>query len=205
MNTYYLVRHGQDEDNAGGIMNGHRDSPLTSIGINQAKELAQEIKKINLSIDVVLSSPLKRALNTAEIISQVNNFQKPIIETLLIERECGEMTGTPRNKILEMFGDRVLVTPTINYFLDTHGVETFPELVVRANKLLTEIEARYLNKNILLVSHGDFGKMIFCAYHKLRWQDVLSAFHFGNSEMIKLSPDTELAKSKIISIGQYNT
>lgn len=205
MNTYYLIRHGQDEDNANGLMNGHRDTPLTNIGLKQAYELADKFKLLRISVDIILSSPLVRAFKTAQIVAEINHFSNPIVEPKLIERESGEMTGTPRSKILEMFGDRVLVTPTINYFLDTHGVETFPEMVTRANELFKEIESRYDNKNILLVGHGDMGKMIYCAYFKLHWEDILHAFHFGNSEMMKLSPDTPIEKSKIISIEQFNT
>ena len=43
----YLARHGQDQDNANGILNGQRDEPLTDIGINQAKQLAQKISDAN--------------------------------------------------------------------------------------------------------------------------------------------------------------
>ena len=64
----FLARHGQNEDNANGILNGHRDLPLTEIGIAQAHEVADKIKEAGLSFDVVLSSPLSRALKTAEII-----------------------------------------------------------------------------------------------------------------------------------------
>lgn len=57
----YLARHGQNEDNANGILNGHRDMPLTETGIAQANEVAEKIKNTGLSFDVVLSSPLNRA------------------------------------------------------------------------------------------------------------------------------------------------
>ena len=46
MLNVYLARHGQDEDNANGILNGRRDMPLTTLGVNQAKELAEKIKSL---------------------------------------------------------------------------------------------------------------------------------------------------------------
>lgn len=52
----YLARHGQNEDNANGILNGHRDMPLTEVGIGQAHEVAEKIKESGLTFDVVLSS-----------------------------------------------------------------------------------------------------------------------------------------------------
>lgn len=47
MLTIYLARHGQDEDNANGILNGQRDNPLTKIGREQAAALARKIKELN--------------------------------------------------------------------------------------------------------------------------------------------------------------
>ena len=43
MLNLYLARHGQDEDNAKGILNGRRDNPLTKLGVNQAKKLAENL------------------------------------------------------------------------------------------------------------------------------------------------------------------
>lgn len=63
----YLTRHGQDEDNAANILNGHRDMPLTAKGIEQAEELAAKIQAKNLRFEHVFTSPLIRARQTAEI------------------------------------------------------------------------------------------------------------------------------------------
>ena len=61
----YLVRHGQDEDNLKGILNGRRDKPLTDKGIKQAKELSLKIKESDIEFDKIYSSPLKRALKNS--------------------------------------------------------------------------------------------------------------------------------------------
>ncbi len=73
----YLARHGQNEDNANGILNGHRDLPLTKIGEAQAIEVAEKIKDAQLVFDHVLCSPLSRAKRTAEIVCEINNLQSP--------------------------------------------------------------------------------------------------------------------------------
>lgn len=64
----YIVRHGQDQDNANGLLNGHRDTALTEIGIEQANQIATKIQEANLVFDKIYSSPLQRAYRTAEII-----------------------------------------------------------------------------------------------------------------------------------------
>ena len=65
MGELFIARHGQNEDNVNGILNGHRDLPLTELGRQQARQLAVEIGRAGMAIDVVLASPLSRALETA--------------------------------------------------------------------------------------------------------------------------------------------
>jgi len=204
-NILYLIRHGQDYDNSKGILNGHRDQTLTPAGIDQAINLGQKIKEKQILFDFVLSSPLNRTFTTASIVSSIGGFPTPIPEPLLIERDFGIMTGQPQSKIIEMCSPEILQTNTITYFLSPKGSESFPDLITRANKLLAKIENTYQDKSILLASHGDFGKMFFATYYKLDWKTVLSQFHFGNSEMLKLSSDTVPDNSKIISMDQLNS
>ena len=50
----YLVRHGQNVDNKNGILNGHRDLPLTDLGYEQALNLARHLKSENQKFDLTL-------------------------------------------------------------------------------------------------------------------------------------------------------
>jgi len=205
MNSYFVIRHGQDQDNAQGILNGHRDNPLTDIGISQANKLAQNIKNLNLKIDLVLTSPLARTKATADIVSQYNNFPKPSIEPLLIERNFGVMTGEKQIDIPKLCSPNIIQSDTINYFLNPPGAEIFPDLIARSKEFFSKYDSQYNDKNILLVTHGDFGKMLYCAFYNLKWPEVLTAFHFGNSEMLQLTPSNTPQNSKLITIKQYNT
>lgn len=201
----YLARHGQNEDNANGILNGHRDLPLTEIGEQQAHELAGNIKKAGITFDKVYCSPLIRAKRTAEIIAEDNELGVPEILPELIERDFGIMTGKPVKDIAEICGEEhVLKTDTITYFLDPEGAETFPQLVERAKLLLHKIRERHQDGNILLVGHGDFSKMIVAAFYNLPWQEVLSLFHFGNSELVLLEEGLASDKIKVFALEQFN-
>lgn len=204
MNTYYLIRHGQDYDNLNGVLNGHRDQTLTETGINQAIELGKKIKELKLSANIVLSSPLNRAYTTASIVSSLNNLSTPIIEPLLIERDFGIMTGKKHSDVIPLCSPDILQTETVTYFLNPKDAETFPDLINRSNKLLDKLNSQYSDQKIILVSHGDFGKMLYAAFYKLSWKEVLSAFHFGNSELLLLSEDTNSKDAKLISIKQFN-
>jgi len=205
MLNIYLARHGQNEDNANGILNGHRDLPLTDVGIAQADEVANKIQATGLRFDAILSSPLNRALKTAEIIASVNNFPQPEVINELIERDFGSMTGLEQSKIEELCAPDIIKTETITYFLSPEGAETFPDLLKRAQLLLDKITEQYENGSILLVTHGDFGKMIYAEYYGLDWKDVLTLFHFGNSELLLLSPSSGAGEAHVFKIMQYNT
>ncbi|MDD3301503.1 MAG: phosphoglycerate mutase family protein, partial [Patescibacteria group bacterium] len=93
MRKIYLARHGQDEDNARAILNGHRDKPLTALGKEQAELFAKNIKELNLKIEKVYSSPLQRAYDTALAATEILGLDNPEKLDLLIERDFGTMTG----------------------------------------------------------------------------------------------------------------
>jgi uncharacterized phosphatase len=205
MLNIYLVRHGQNKDNEAGILNGHRDEPLTNLGIEQAKDLAEFVKEHNITFTKVYSSPLVRAYDTAKEITKTLSLPDPEILPLLIERDFGEMTGKNIIDIKKYCAPKILETPAVTYFLEVEGAETFPDLIIRAKKLLKLITEKHISGNILLVGHGDFGKMIYAAYYNLPWEDVLKSFHFGNSELLLLASGAPLEKSRIFKTAQFNS
>ncbi len=87
MLRFFVARHGQNVDNANGILNGHRDLPLTRIGRDQARELSRLIRENDIKFDAIYSSPLMRARETADIIAKSCETPGAIILPDLIERD----------------------------------------------------------------------------------------------------------------------
>lgn len=201
----YLARHGQDEDNFLGILNGHRNKPLTELGRSQAKQLASYIVSNDLNFDKIYSSPLSRAYETASEVAKVLNLAEPEIIQNLIERDFGIMSGEKISDIEKLCAPDILKTETITYFLNPEGAETFPDLIIRAKELLDQIRVKHQDGSILLAGHGDFGKMVYAAYYDLAWQDVLSSFHFGNSELILLTEGITPESAQIFKTSQFNS
>ena len=201
----YLARHGQDEDNFQGILNGHRNKPLTELGRLQAKQLASYIVSNGLNFDKIYSSPLSRAYETAGEVAKVLNLTEPKILQNLIERDFGIMTGKKISDIEKLCAPDIFKTDTIAYFLSPEGAETFPDLIIRAKELLKLIKENHQDGSILLTGHGDFGKMIYAAYYDLAWQDVLSSFHFGNSELVLLTEGITPESAQVFKTSQYNS
>lgn len=200
----YLTRHGQDQDNFDGILNGHRDTDLTNLGLKQASDLARMIKKEDIKIDKIYSSPLKRAHQTAKIISEFLKLDNLENLEMLIERDFGEMTGKLVSESENLAPNEVLKTSTVNYFLEPKGGESFPDLFKRACLILEFLKNKHKEGSILLVSHGDIGKMIYAAYYNLDWQDALVNFHFGNSDLLLLSGERNCREVNIFKAKQYN-
>jgi len=204
MPKIFLARHGQNEDNAQGILNGHRDLPLTALGLEQADVLAKKIQSSDLEISKVFSSPLQRAYVTAEIVSDILGIDKPEKVDLLIERDFGIMTGRPGKDIAELCAPDIIQSETITYFLSPEGAETFPQLLERAQQVLKLLTEKSSGQNILVVCHGDIGKMIYAAYYEVEWRQVLTDFHFGNSDVLLLAPNTAVEDRHFHRRKQYN-
>lgn len=202
----YIARHGQNADNEAGILNGHRDLPLTELGIEQAARLAQHMMAEGLAFDAVFSSPLCRAFDTAQVVTRTLGIDDPVKLDLLIERDFGTMTGMPVADIPVLCDpDDIIATETITYFLAPEGAETFPELVERGRRMINRIGDAFPNGgSVLLVCHGDIGKMIYAAYHGLDWKSVLTDFHFGNSELLLLSEGVPPGEAHVFKQDQFN-
>ncbi len=82
--TFYIFRHGETDWNLNKRVQGWTDIPLNETGISQAKQLAQKLCDVNF--DVIYSSPLARALMTAEIVADRNNC--PVITNDGLRERC---------------------------------------------------------------------------------------------------------------------
>lgn len=136
-----LIRHGETDWNSSGRLQGCEDIELNAKGREQALQLAGYLKKE--SWDMVISSPLKRALETAQIIANhlsMNNLQ--IVEQLR-ERDYGSASGLLPEERRNRFPDGVIPDQ-----------EDFENLRNRAMAALTKITGDHMGKRILVISHG---------------------------------------------------
>lgn len=198
----FIARHGQNEDNVNGILNGHRDLPLTELGREQARQLGQGIIDARLEFDTIYTSPLSRALETAEIVSGMLQLPEPTVLPELIERDFGIMSGQKATDIESLCAPDIIKTETITYFLNPEGAETFEDLVLRGHTVLDIVRAKHMGGKVLLVCHGDLGKMVYAAATGAPWRKVLVDFHFGNGELIDIAGEGDDVRK--IKLEQFN-
>lgn len=151
LTTFYIVRHGETEWNTKKLIQGHKDSPLTKNGVEQANELKEKFKDIKF--DLVISSDLLRAKRTAEIIVAEHNLA---LETsqLLRERYFGKYQGKSIDALKafdELFeslkeGDK--------FTYKDSDMESDEEISTRLITLLRETSITHPGNSILVVTHA---------------------------------------------------
>ncbi len=176
---FYIIRHGQTNWNKEGRVQGKTDIELNEKGIEQAKEAGEILK--NYPIDIIISSPLKRAKKTAEIISETKKV--PIIyNKALEERGFGEFEGKTKEEINdENWFSNILDNYNLNK--QYKGVETIQDLCNRVWKLMDELKENYTGKNILLVTHGGVTRAINGYFNGANEEGVMKGLVLKNCEI----------------------
>ncbi|MBR1669765.1 MAG: histidine phosphatase family protein [Butyrivibrio sp.] len=143
----YVTRHGQTDYNKKRIMQGRSDIPLNDTGIAQA--MARRASLGNIHFDAVYSSPLIRAVKTAEIIGDVDR-SKIIVDERIIEADFGkyELKGYYSTGIAMM---AYWSFPEI--FPAPEGVETISHMIDRTSSFLRELEQKDYER-VLVACHG---------------------------------------------------
>ena len=162
MTTLILVRHGESEWNRAGRIQGQINSPLTDLGINQAKAIRDYLSGILLNQQLeIYTSPLDRALQTAEIIAQGIEYpsRKIIIEERLNDFNVGEISGTfGWDKVAEIFPEQAQLRLQDPMRFHPSGGESGAEFEARLRSLLEDLKDDGTLK--LMVSHGIVNKFI---------------------------------------------
>ncbi|MBQ8796067.1 MAG: histidine phosphatase family protein [Clostridia bacterium] len=146
----YAVRHGETEYNVQYRICGLTDLELTENGFRQAKTLAE--KAVDKNIDLIISSPLKRAVSTSNIIAE--KLKVPVvIDNRLIEQNYGIYEGKDRF-------DEGFLNNKRNFAFRYPEGESMLQVAYRVYGLIEEIKEKHADKNVLLVCHGGVCRII---------------------------------------------
>lgn len=148
-----LVRHGLTDWNAAGRIQGQTDIPLNDHGREQAMLLANRLTQDDYHFDLVISSGLKRAEETAVIIAK--ELGLPLLEPHegLLERAFGIVEGTTAAEREAKWG--------VDWRGQDLGQETDEALRMRASEALEQIAMKTPDQNVLIVSHGSWLAQLF--------------------------------------------
>lgn len=144
----YIIRHGQTEQNQRMCLAGRRDYPLNRKGMDQAREARMRFAEAGITFDTVISSPLDRALRTAEVVAPEAEIR---VDERLTEMEFGPYEGMdlkkPSPEVLHFFSD-------FERNPAPEGMESLESVVSRLGCLLEDLKAVSADRNILLSTHA---------------------------------------------------
>lgn len=163
----YVVRHGQTDYNLKNLFQGHKDIPLNEEGKKQAQKTA--LKFQNIDIDILLVSPLKRTMQTAQPISKI--AKTPItVEKRIIERSFGNMEGCQNR---DDWNIKMMLDYEKNY--DLENIEPIKDLFKRIYSFLDDITEKYKEKKVAIVTHGAVSQVIDCYFRGM--SDIMDFEH----------------------------
>ena len=145
----FILRHGQTDLNPARKVQGHMDVDLNATGIEQAEDLAKVVREKNLRFDAIYCSPLRRALDTCEIVTgqSQDTFH---VDDRIEEFDFGELEGYAYR---ELPGESQKFFSAPDEFLPAGRGETFQHLIQRITDFLEELKTREQG-NVRVASHG---------------------------------------------------
>lgn len=147
-----IARHGETDWNAAGILQGWTDVPINDLGREQARELAHAVG--GLGFLRIYSSPLRRALECAQIVARQLGLDPPHCLDGLKERNFGVIQGVPKSELAEL--NPILLQQILkrNPASDFEDGETMDEF---ADRVLTAVESlgpANPGQRVLVITHG---------------------------------------------------
>lgn len=136
-----LIRHGQTDWNRDGLLQGSSDIPLNDTGREQARDALMTLR--SRPWDAVVSSPLRRARETAQIIADGLGIPLGAAYDGLVERDYGELEGTSSAAAIDRW-------PTREY----PGAESLDSVATRGASALVDIAADHAGRAVLVICHG---------------------------------------------------
>lgn len=143
MNIYF-ARHGQTQWNKENRMCGRKDIQLNELGKLQAERLAEKLS--GEKIDLIISSPMQRALQTSKIVAKSCGCEISVDERL-IEQSYGIYEGVDRD-------NKDFLNNKRNFAYKYPDGESMMQVAARVYPLIDELKEKYAGKNILLICHG---------------------------------------------------
>lgn len=155
VNTLYLVRHGENPANVNREFSYKiLDYSLNERGVRQAEQTAAYFSQGGVRVDAIISSPLKRALETAQIIGAQTGHAVSIIEEFR-EINCGDFDGATPTPAMWEHHDQILEAwRNGDHHVRFPGGEDYFTLLERVRFGLSQAVAGRDGQNIVIVAHG---------------------------------------------------
>lgn len=154
-----LVRHGETDWNSQGLYQGRSDIELNQVGLQQAAKLTRRLS--SASIDVIYSSDLKRAAQTAQTVAISRNMTV-MPRTELRELDLGEFEGKRFDEIEQQYVPLEQLWRQGDWDVGASGGETLNQLRERICRFVVDIKQAHEQGTILIMAHGASLRTLIC-------------------------------------------
>ena len=191
----YIIRHGETEQNADGLLQGKTGGNLNTKGIEQARLTGLELR--NKGITAIHSSNLDRALDTALIISDLIEAVL-ILENQLRERNLGNL----EEKKWDDYVQAQQASGQSHEEFKPEGGESLLEMPIRLKPFLEEISGPYQRTNLLIVGHNALNSVLLDMLTDLTLAEI---FEKGqNNCCINILDITAPMKAEVVQINDVS-
>ena len=171
-----VIRNTEAPSNVNYVVGGRSNESLTKKGVIQAKALRKKLEKINY--DVIITSPVNRAVETANIVNYKNI---PLIkDERITERDSGDLLLKDRNLVNKTEWNSMEKLRTVD------AAETLLALINRTNNFIEEIRKKYENKTVLIVTHNSISRALWMIKNGKEKNKEEINMYYHNSEDITI-------------------
>ncbi|MBD7915585.1 histidine phosphatase family protein [Clostridium sp. Sa3CUN1] len=167
----FFIRHGQTDWNLQGKIQGSYDSELNNTGIKQAIELSEVLLKLNYKFSRIYTSPQKRALKTAKILSEYSNIEYIPIDDLK-EINMGEWEGLSWKEVEENYPTEYKKWLLNRQYTRTPNGESYDDMLKRVLIAINQIIDEN-SDNVVVISHSAIIMGLQCYVTNTPFNDML--------------------------------
>ncbi len=171
-----LIRHGQSEWNALNQFTGWKDPDLTVKGIEEAHNAGKIINNLKINFDLVFTSALIRAQNTAEIIlKEINQPLSTIKNQALNERNYGDLAGLNKDDARKRWGNEQVHIWRRSYDIPPPGGESLKDTGERVLPFFMKEILPHVceGKNVLVAAHGNSLRSLIKCLDNISDEDIV--------------------------------
>lgn len=178
-----FIRHGQTDWNVQGKIQGSYDSELNDVGMKQAMELGEKLIKLNYNFSKIYTSPQKRALNTAKILSESSNVEYVVIEDLK-EINMGKWEGLSWGEVEENYPAEYKEWKANRRYTPPPNGESYEDMLQRVLKSLHKV-INENSKDVVIVTHSAVIMCLQCYITDAPFNEMLK-FKTTNADITKI-------------------
>jgi broad specificity phosphatase PhoE len=180
-----MVRHGEIPSNVNKVYAGKSPEYLTARGVQQAIQVSEILR--NQEIHALYSSPIQRALQTAQIIADATGIELRVDDSFR-ELEMGPWEGMSESNVARHYPDEWRIWNSRPAELRLPGRETLNELLDRALTGVRNLYRSVSGNNTVIVTHVAIIRVLLL-WHANKSMNLYKTIHVPNAEIIQIEPD----------------